>query len=114
MMDHARRLARWGRELPDAGRPTGARESSERGSPDGRSMESRVQVFRFAAFLREQWPTLPEAERDVLRMRYFEGVPVRAVAAHLGVSGATVLRLEQKAIDVLRERYLASVGRRAR
>ena len=46
---------------------------------------------------------LPEDEREILRLRYFENLPQRAVAGRLGISQMTVSRRERNALGALRK-----------
>ena len=56
--------------------------------------------------------TLPEPMRDVVLLRYLEGLPPRAIAARLQVPIATVRTRLQRAIERLRERLDADFGDR--
>jgi len=103
MLDHVRGMARRNREAP-------ARDTVDSGAQvhwaaDVRSPESAVTLRRFRAFLRDGWAVLPRLEREVVRLRYFEDLTVRQVAARVGVSPATVVRTEQRAIAMLREGF---------
>jgi RNA polymerase sigma factor (sigma-70 family) len=51
----------------------------------------------------ESLPRLPEAEREVLRLRFFEELPPREVAEKLGIPPAQVSRLQWRALDKLRQ-----------
>ena len=46
---------------------------------------------------------LPEREREVIRLRYFENLPQRAVAERLNVSQMTVSRAERAALEALKK-----------
>jgi RNA polymerase sigma factor (sigma-70 family) len=54
-------------------------------------------------FLRRSMQRLPEAEREVLRLRYWRNVPVDECAVILGVHRHTVLNRHKSAIKHLRE-----------
>lgn len=54
------------------------------------------------ATLHELVEALPERERDIVRMRYFEGVPSKAIATALGLSEARVSQLHARAMGRLR------------
>lgn len=112
-LDHVRTLARRGREIPACDGGDG-RNPFEGRSPDSRSPESRVMLARFRRFLSEARPALGSPEAEVLRYRYQDGRSVREVAAALGVSPATVVRIERRALDALRESFLASERARHR
>jgi RNA polymerase sigma-70 factor (ECF subfamily) len=45
---------------------------------------------------------LPETYREVIRLRFLEGLPVEEVAARLGKSKAAVVALSKRALDALR------------
>ena len=47
--------------------------------------------------------TLPESEKQLLKMRYFDGLSQREAAERLGVSQMTVSRMEKKALLKARE-----------
>jgi RNA polymerase sigma factor (sigma-70 family) len=68
-------------------------------------------LARFRRFLADGRLSLPEPERSVLRQRYQEGLSVREVARDQGVSPATVLRIEKRALNVLRAGFLAAESR---
>lgn len=57
--------------------------------------ERRRELVRFV-------DALPAAERAVVLLRYFEGLPPRAVARHLGQSIETVTNLQRRGISRLR------------
>jgi RNA polymerase sigma factor (sigma-70 family) len=109
MLDHLRGLVRRNREAP-------ARDTVDSGAQVQwaaavRSPESAVVLRRFRAFLRDGWAALPRLEREVLRLRFFEDLPVREAATDLGVSPATIVRAEQRALAMLRAGFQ---GRRDR
>ncbi len=110
MMDHVRTLARWSRETPASAPREGCGPAVEGRAAEERTMVSRVQVLRFGRFLRDQWTRLPGPEQDVLRLRYFGDATVREAGEAMGVSAATVCRLEQRALDRLRAMFVASSG----
>ena len=45
---------------------------------------------------------LPEREREIVRLRYFEGVPSKAIASELGLSEARISQLHARAMGRLR------------
>jgi RNA polymerase sigma-B factor len=49
---------------------------------------------------------LPERDRQVLIMRFFEGQPQIRIAEHLGVSQIQVSRILSKMLESLREQVL--------
>lgn len=104
MRDHVRTLARWGRESSSSDQPDGVREEVTPFQCET-SVESRVQVLRFAKFLRSQWPNLSPLERDVLQMRFFDGVTIRELASALHVSPATALRMERRILERLKKTF---------
>ena len=53
--------------------------------------------------LRRAMATLDERQREVIRLRFFEGKGQREVAQHIGVSQMTVSRVERQALASLRE-----------
>ena len=56
--------------------------------------------------VRQIMASLPENERQLLKMRYFDGLSQRDVALRLGISQMTVSRLEKKALMRARELIL--------
>ena len=46
---------------------------------------------------------LPERERDIIRMRYFEGMPSKAIAQAMGLSEARISQLHARATGRLKE-----------
>lgn len=106
MMDHVRTLARKAREaptdeLPQAGVPVGFEKPC--------SMESGVMILRFKRFLgKGLLDGLDEVEANVIKMRFFDGKTVRQVGAVLGISPATVVRVERRALVNLRELFVDS------
>ena len=65
------------------------------------ALQEYVDHFR----LHEQIDQLPEREREVLRMLYFDEMTVREVAEAVGTTKSTVDRLEKKAIELLKNIY---------
>jgi RNA polymerase sigma factor for flagellar operon FliA len=47
--------------------------------------------------------TLPEREREIVELRYFEDVPVKEIAAKLGVSEARISQLHSRATAAMRK-----------
>lgn len=50
---------------------------------------------------------LPERERRIIRMHYFEGVQFKAIAKELGVSEPRISQLHMRAISALRDQVAA-------
>lgn len=103
MRDHLRGMVRRNREAPachtvDSG-------VQVQWAADARSPESVVALRRFRAFLRDGWAALPRTEREVVRLRFFEDLPVREAATRMRVSPATVVRAERRALARLREGF---------
>ena len=46
---------------------------------------------------------LPERERDIVRMRYFQGMPSKAIAEAMGLSEARISQLHARATARLKE-----------
>ena len=101
MLDHVRSLVRRNREAPAHATMDSKVDCQWAQTP--RSLESKVDIIRFRRFLREHWFVLPRLEREVIRLRYFLGLSVRDAAADLGTSPATVVRAEQRGLDMLRD-----------
>ncbi|MBM4397509.1 MAG: sigma-70 family RNA polymerase sigma factor [Deltaproteobacteria bacterium] len=108
MRDHVRCLARWARELPCGDDVARLEEPAADvlGCGDTRSPESKVRVLRFRRFLRTEWQRLPDPERQVIRMRFFDGATYRQVATRFGVSVASAVRWERQGLDLLRAAFL--------
>ena len=53
--------------------------------------------------LRRAIDQLDERQREVIRLRFFEGKGQREVAQHIGVSQMTVSRVERQALASLRD-----------
>ena len=108
MLDHVRALARGTRE-----RPTGVREPGPDVAPafsvTPRTLESNVQVLRFADWVRRHLSDLGPAQCEAIRLRFFDDMSVREAATEAGVCPASMLRAERRAIASLREGYLASL-----
>ena len=109
-LDQVRLLARRGCEVQDSDVLLGS-SARAKSSNESKSPESRVMLARFRRFLADGRLSLPEPERSVLRQRYQEGLSVREVARDQGVSPATVLRIEKRALNVLRAGFLAAESR---
>lgn len=107
MLDHVRGMVRRNREAPAAHTVDSGAEVQWGNT--ARSPESSVQLRRFRAFLRDEWSRLPRVEREVVRLRFFEGLSVREAGAHLGVSPATIVRAEQRALALLRQDFAAGL-----
>lgn len=106
MLDHVRTLSRRSRErsTPQLSLSQEFELAVEAGNG---SPESSAQVRRFQSFLEDIWPELSPQDRQVLRLRFFEGKTVREAAQTLAASAATVWRREKKVLQHLRERYMA-------
>lgn len=52
---------------------------------------------------------LPEREREIVRMRYFEGIPSKAIAEALGLSEARISQLHARATCRLKELLLEAI-----
>ncbi|OEJ22498.1 RNA polymerase sigma factor [Streptomyces subrutilus] len=70
----------------------------ERKTPDRayRNIEEELQVISLLDLL-------PPRQRDILHMRYFEGLSIANIASQLNISVRTVSREEKKAMEFLRE-----------
>lgn len=53
---------------------------------------------------------LPEREREIVRMRYFQGMPSKAIAQAMGLSEARISQLHARATSRLRELLAESEG----
>ena len=54
---------------------------------------------------------LPEREREIIRMRYFQGMPSKAIAQAMGLSEARISQLHARGVSRLKE-LLAESGER--
>lgn len=61
------------------------------------------EVWSTSLALREGIKTLPEREKDVLRMRYYTGKTQMEISQALGISQAQVSRLEKNALSKIKE-----------
>jgi RNA polymerase sigma-B factor len=86
-------------EASESGRSTVLEECLGRIDPELRNSETRVSV-------RQAIGHLPSAHRDLIRMRYLEGLSQREVARQLGMSQMQVSRQERRAMDELRQEFL--------
>lgn len=55
--------------------------------------------------------SLPEREREIIRMRYFQGMPSKAIAEAMGLSEARISQLHARGVSRLRELLAESQGR---
>ena len=53
---------------------------------------------------------LPEREREIIAMRYFQGMPSKAIAQAMGLSEARISQLHARATSRLRELLAESEG----
>jgi len=65
------------------------------------------------ALLRSGLTHLPAREREILHLRFYEGLTQREIAGRVGVSQMHVSRLIRRSIDALREQLVVPVGARA-
>lgn len=115
MKDYVRRLWRKSREkvvsaMPDEslGYRLGHGEFE-----DPRSVESGVVLLQFREFLGQgcsRLDFLTPDELAVVNLRFFQGKSCREAAQVMGVSAATVCRLEQKAVSSVRKHFFAACG----
>jgi len=115
MMDYVRTLCRKSRERSTEDLPS-EECRLRRAQPDYEtpgSMESGVMLLRFRQFLAGEdggLGLLPDDEREVIRLRFFEGLSCRESAEAMKVSPATICRLERRALDKLRQGFVSSCG----
>lgn len=57
--------------------------------------------------VREALARVPEADREILRLAFYEGLPSRDIAERLGEPGDRVRKRKQRAIERLRRAFLA-------
>lgn len=83
--------------------PTGSRLPMEQLIADhGEDVEDRLTLTQEVAYLRDALLTLPETERNVLSLYYFEELKLSDIAAILGVSESRVSQIRAKAVGRLR------------
>jgi RNA polymerase sigma factor for flagellar operon FliA len=70
---------------------------------DGASPLDSVLEHRENAALHAAVDQLPEREREIIRMRYFQGMPSKAIATTMGLSEARISQLHARATIRLRE-----------
>jgi RNA polymerase sigma-B factor len=63
--------------------------------------------------LRRGFDELAPREREILRLRFFEGLTQREIADEVGISQMHVSRLIRRSVDALRDTILAPVARAA-
>ena len=71
-----------------------------------RSMESRETILRFRRFLATSIGRLPRRQRQVVELRFFQGLSVRETARRLGISTTTAAREQRQALFKLRDAFL--------
>lgn len=64
---------------------------------------AEVEGKRTSAALHAAVDLLPEREKDIIRMRYFEAMPSKAIASALGLSEARISQLHARATARLRD-----------
>lgn len=111
MIDYVRTLCRRSRERTTEESPQDLIQyRSDRGDAEPpKSMESGVMLLRFRNFLGGDLGGLgflDEDEREIIRLRFFEGRSCREAAETLGVSAATVCRVERTALVRLRKNFV--------
>jgi len=84
--------------------PHGAEIAGELASPLDDVLQRREHEALHAAVA-----SLPARERDIVHMRYFQGMPSKAIAQALGLSEARVSQLHARATSRLRD-FLAETG----
>ncbi len=70
---------------------------------DGATPFDHVEEKFTVEALRGAVAELPTRERDIIRMRYFEGLPSKAIASMMGLSEARISQLHARATARLRE-----------
>jgi RNA polymerase sigma factor for flagellar operon FliA len=76
---------------------------SSAGLAQGSSPFDEVQERREHEALHKAVEQLPERERDIIRMRYFEGIPSKGIAQAMGLSEARISQLHARATSRLKE-----------
>jgi RNA polymerase sigma-70 factor (ECF subfamily) len=76
-------------------------------APDAHALAERARLLRL---LLDEVLTLPEAEREAVLLRYYEGLPPRAIAERLGAPVEIVYRRLEHALERLRGRLDARHG----
>ena len=66
------------------------------------AVEDRDRTHRLYAALERALDALPEAQRSVLRARYYRGQTLEAIAAERGVGSERVRQIEAKGLRMLR------------
>ena len=77
---------------------------------DGPSPLEQVEARRSNAEVRHAVECLPPRERAIVRMRYFEDVPSKAIASTLGLSEARVSQLLARATTQLKQLLTERTG----
>jgi RNA polymerase sigma factor for flagellar operon FliA len=68
----------------------------------GEDVEDRITLTQEVEYLRDALLGLPETERNVLSLYYFEELKLSDIAAILGVSESRVSQIRAKAVSRLR------------
>jgi RNA polymerase sigma factor for flagellar operon FliA len=80
--------------------------------PDSRTPEDELELKARHAALGQAMRLLPGREARILRLHYFEGMPMEAIGRLLGVSESRVYQLHRAAASFLRKRMTAPTGAR--
>ncbi len=110
MFDHVRDICRRSRErLTEDDPQDQIQYRKDHDNGPNRSIESGVMLMRFSRFLGSDLDGLDfldHDEREIIRLRFFEGMTCREVAEALGISAATVCRTERTALTRLRKNFV--------
>ncbi len=111
MFDYVRTICRRSREKATEEIPQDLLNyRADQGDSDTpRSPESGVMLLRFSDFLGSDLDGvgfLDDDEREIIRLRFFEGKSCREAAESMGVSAATICRVERTALVRLRKNFV--------
>ncbi len=76
--------------------------------PDSRTPEDELELKARHSALEQAMPLLAEREARILRLRYFEGMSMEAIACLLGLSASRLHQIHRAALSFLRESMTAA------
>ena len=99
-------VARFRREAANdtgGGIPVAVTPKADRGEETFPHLEEELDRRRHMPRLAQALAQLPDRERDVTKLHYFEGLQLTDVAGRMGLSRSYVTRLHQRALQLLQD-----------